>query len=111
MPWNSCSKIGKSARIAWASSFGCAVTATSDIVALGTPSAARLHPFGVGDMTCRVPAAVIGRERELDALSAAATDAAAGRGRVVFLAGPTGSGKSALLKASTARIAESGTRS
>ena len=47
-------------------------------------------------MTCRVPAAVIGRERELDALSAAATDAAAGRGCVVFLAGPTGSGKSEL---------------
>ena len=56
-----------------------------------------------------VPAAVIGRERELDALSAAATDAAAGRGCVVFLAGPTGSGKSELLKASADRIAESGT--
>jgi hypothetical protein len=52
---------------------------------------------------------VIGRERELDALSAAATDAAAGRGCVVFLAGPTGSGKSELLKASADRIAESGT--
>jgi tetratricopeptide (TPR) repeat protein len=52
---------------------------------------------------------VIGRERELDALSAAATDAAAGRGCVVFLAGPTGSGKSELLKASAERIAESGT--
>ena len=56
-----------------------------------------------------VPAAVIGRERELDALSAAATDAAAGHGCVVFLSGPTGSGKSALLKASAARIAESDT--
>jgi predicted ATPase len=56
-----------------------------------------------------VPAAVIGRERELDALSAAATDAAAGRGCVVFLAGPTGSGKSELLKAAADRIAESGT--
>ena len=56
-----------------------------------------------------MPAAVIGRERELDALSAAATDAAAGRGCVVFLAGPTGSGKSALLKAAAERIAESDT--
>jgi tetratricopeptide (TPR) repeat protein len=51
-----------------------------------------------------VPAAVIGRERELDALSAAATDAAAGRGRVVFLSGPTGSGKSALVRAASERI-------
>ena len=56
-----------------------------------------------------VPAAVIGRERELDALSAAATDAAAGHGCVVFLSGPTGAGKSELLKAWGERIHESGT--
>jgi hypothetical protein len=52
---------------------------------------------------------VIGRERELDALSSAATDAAAGRGCVVFLAGPTGSGKSELLRAAAERIDESAT--
>ena len=56
-----------------------------------------------------VPAAVIGRERELDALSAAAAEAAAGHGCVVFLAGPTGSGKSELLKAAALRIVESET--
>ncbi|MGE5691300.1 MAG: ATP-binding protein [Pseudomonadota bacterium] len=56
-----------------------------------------------------MPAAVIGRERELDVLSTAAADAAAGRGCVVFLAGPTGSGKSSLLKAAAARIEASET--
>ncbi len=44
-------------------------------------------------------AAPIGREREFDALRAAASEAASGRGAIVFLAGSTGSGKSFLLKA------------
>jgi tetratricopeptide (TPR) repeat protein len=44
-------------------------------------------------------AASIGRERELEALVTAAREAAAGRGSIVFLAGPTGSGKSSLVKA------------
>ena len=43
--------------------------------------------------------APIGREREFDALRAAASEAAAGRGAIVFLAGATGCGKSFLLKA------------
>ena len=51
-----------------------------------------------------MPAAVIGRERELDALSAAAMETAEGRGCVVFLAGPTGSGKTDLLNATAARV-------
>jgi predicted ATPase len=46
-----------------------------------------------------VAGAPIGREQEFESLLAAAQDAAAGRGSVVFLAGPTGSGKSSLLKA------------
>ena len=41
----------------------------------------------------------IGRQRQLDELLGAARDAAAGHGSVVFLEGPTGSGKSYLLKA------------
>jgi len=44
-------------------------------------------------------AAPIGREREFDALRTAASEAAAGQGAIVFLAGATGSGKSYLLKA------------
>jgi len=43
--------------------------------------------------------APIGRDRELGLLVQAAEDAAGGRGSVVFLEGPTGSGKSYLLKA------------
>ncbi len=45
----------------------------------------------------RVPP--IGRQRELEQLLEVAEQARAGRGSVVFLAGPTGSGKSILLKA------------
>ena len=51
-----------------------------------------------------MPAAVIGRERELDALSAAAMETAEGRGCVVFLSGPSGSGKTALLNATAERV-------
>src|SRR5512134_1210017 len=41
----------------------------------------------------------IGREPELAQLVSAGESAAAGRGSIVFLEGPTGSGKSLLLKA------------
>ena len=53
-------------------------------------------------------AAPIGREREFEALLAAARDAAAGRGSIVFLAGATGSGKSFLLKALVMRSRPTG---
>jgi tetratricopeptide (TPR) repeat protein len=48
----------------------------------------------------------IGREEELTGLAAAAERAAAGEGSVVFLEGPTGSGKSLLLKSLGERVAE-----
>ena len=49
--------------------------------------------------------AAVGREREFQALLDAADDAQAGRGAVVFLAGATGSGKSALLREFAAELA------
>ena len=48
----------------------------------------------------------IGREQELGRLVAAAEGAAAGHGRLVFVEGPTGSGKSLLLKALGEAVAE-----
>ena len=48
----------------------------------------------------------IGREQELARLVEAAEGAAAGRGRIVFLEGPTGSGKSLLLKALADAVSE-----
>jgi len=56
-----------------------------------------------------MPRAPIGREREFYALLAAAEEAAAGRGSIVFLAGPTGGGKSSLIKALTEALAASET--
>ena len=50
-------------------------------------------------------AAPIGRERELEELLDRARDAAGGKGSIVFLAGPTGSGKSFLLKTFTEALA------
>ena len=50
--------------------------------------------------------APIGRETELASLAAAARAAGAGRGEIVFLDGPTGSGKSFLLKAFAESLAE-----
>jgi tetratricopeptide (TPR) repeat protein/type II secretory pathway predicted ATPase ExeA len=49
----------------------------------------------------------IGREPELDQLVAAAEQAAAGTGSIVFLSGSTGSGKSFLLKALADRLGSS----
>jgi len=49
-------------------------------------------------------AAAIGRETELAELLGRAGKAAAGQGSIVFLAGPTGSGKSFLLKTFTERL-------
>ena len=54
-------------------------------------------------------AAPIGREREFDALRAAASKAASGRGAIVFLGGSTGSGKSFLLKALADALRPDGT--
>jgi tetratricopeptide (TPR) repeat protein len=51
------------------------------------------------------PEGPIGRELELDQLVAAAEQAVAGKGSIVFLAGPTGSGKSFVLKAFANRVA------
>ncbi len=48
------------------------------------------------------PIAPIGREAELEQLLGTARQAASGQGSIVFLAGPTGSGKSFLLNAFTA---------
>jgi len=48
----------------------------------------------------------IGRDPELAQLVAAAESAAAGRGSIVFLEGPTGSGKSLLLKSLADAVAE-----
>jgi tetratricopeptide (TPR) repeat protein/energy-coupling factor transporter ATP-binding protein EcfA2 len=53
-----------------------------------------------------MPAVGIGREEELGRLLTAAKEAADGRGSIVFLAGPTGSGKSFLLKNLAARLAD-----
>jgi tetratricopeptide (TPR) repeat protein len=49
-------------------------------------------------------AAPIGREQELEQLLGLVRDATAGRGGIVFLAGPTGSGKSVLLKTLRERV-------
>ena len=49
-------------------------------------------------------AAPTGREREYDALVAAARDATAGHGSIVFLAGRNGTGKSALIRALTEEL-------
>jgi tetratricopeptide (TPR) repeat protein len=51
-------------------------------------------------------AAPIGREREYEALVAAARDAAGGRGSIVFLAGRNGTGKSALIRALNANLGD-----
>jgi len=53
-----------------------------------------------------MPAVGIGREEELGRLLEAAQAAARGSGSIVFLAGPTGSGKSFLLKTLSARLAD-----
>jgi DNA-binding CsgD family transcriptional regulator len=50
------------------------------------------------------------REAELAALSAAAAEAAAGRGTVVLVEGPAGIGKTTLLRAACARVQEAGWR-
>jgi DNA-binding CsgD family transcriptional regulator len=50
------------------------------------------------------------REAELAALSAAAAEAAAGRGTVVLVEGPAGIGKTTLLRAACARAQEAGWR-
>src|SRR5215217_4599430 len=51
-------------------------------------------------------AAPTGREREYQTLLAAAHDAVGGHGSIVFLAGRTGTGKSALVRALTAELGE-----
>jgi tetratricopeptide (TPR) repeat protein len=51
-------------------------------------------------------AAPTGREREYEALVAAARDAVGGHGSIVFVAGPTGTGKSSLISALTAGLGD-----
>jgi DNA-binding CsgD family transcriptional regulator len=54
--------------------------------------------------------AILGRDKELAALSAAMADAGAGRGAFVLVDGPAGIGKTTLLRAACARADEPGLR-
>jgi DNA-binding NarL/FixJ family response regulator len=56
------------------------------------------------------PAALVGRDSELDRLAAAAAAAQAGRGRIVLISGEPGIGKTAILAALTDRAAAAGAR-
>ena len=56
------------------------------------------------------PPALLGRERELEAIQAAIDDVAAGRGGVVLIEGPAGIGKTSLLAAGQRLAADGGLR-
>jgi tetratricopeptide (TPR) repeat protein len=69
-----------------------------------TPSGRR--PDGDAGNLYAMTDAPTGREREYDALVAAAREAAGGHGSIVFLAGRNGTGKTALIRALTANLGD-----